>query len=207
MSTVTPEVTWAQRSSSSDPEKNYVYLTIVATDVPESELKLDLQPAKLSFKGPSTSKKVTYAVDLEFYAEIDPKESKIHHTGRDIEMVLRKKELKEEFWPRLLKDNKKVHFLKTNFDKWVDEDEQDEAPDDEDYMSKMNPMGGDGGFGGIDFSKLGAAQGAGGLPDMGDMGGEGESSDDEDDEDMPELEGDDSKPETAEGSKKIEEVS
>jgi hypothetical protein len=31
--------------------------------------------------------------------------------------VLRKKELKEEFWPRLLKDNKKVHFLKTNFDK------------------------------------------------------------------------------------------
>jgi hypothetical protein len=32
-------------------------------------------------------------------------------------MVLRKKELKEEFWPRLLKENKKMHFLKTNFDK------------------------------------------------------------------------------------------
>jgi hypothetical protein len=31
--------------------------------------------------------------------------------------VLRKKELKEEFWPRLLKENKKQHFLKTNFDK------------------------------------------------------------------------------------------
>jgi hypothetical protein len=31
--------------------------------------------------------------------------------------VLRKKELKQEFWPRLLKDNKKMHFLKTNFDK------------------------------------------------------------------------------------------
>lgn len=72
---------------------------------------------KLSFKGTSTSKKVTYAVDLEFFAEIDPKESKIHHTGRDIELVLRKKELKEEYWPRLLKDNKKMHFLKTNFDK------------------------------------------------------------------------------------------
>lgn len=110
-------VTWAQRSSSSEPEKNYVYLTIVATDVPESDLKLDLQPTKLSFKGTSTSKKVTYAVDLEFFAEIDPKESKIHHTGRDIELVLRKKELKEEYWPRLLKDNKKMHFLKTDFDK------------------------------------------------------------------------------------------
>lgn len=203
MSTLTPEVTWAQRSSATEAEKNYIYLTIVAPDVPESELKLDIQDTKLSFKGPSTSKKVTYAVDLEFFGEIDPKESKIHHTGRDIELVLRKKELKEEFWPRLLKDSKKVHFLKTNFDKWVDEDEQDEAPEDEDFMSKMNPMGGDGGFGGIDFSKLGAAQGAGGLPGMGDMGDMGESSDDEDD-DMPELEN-----EEAGGTKekpKIEEI-
>ncbi|KAF2447695.1 HSP20-like chaperone [Karstenula rhodostoma CBS 690.94] len=208
MSTITPEVTWAQRSSSSEPEKNYVFLTVVATDVPESDKQLDLQPTKLTFKGTSTSKKVTYALELEFFAEIDPKESKIHHTGRDIELVLRKKELKEEFWPRLLKDNKKMHFLKTNFDKWVDEDEQDEAPDDEDYMSKMNPMGGggEGGFGGIDFSKLGAAQGAGGLPGMEGLEGEGESSDDEeDDDDMPALESDD-KAEASSTSKKIEEV-
>ncbi|KAF1951476.1 HSP20-like chaperone [Byssothecium circinans] len=117
MSTVTPEVTWAQRSSSTEPEKNYIFLTIVAADVPESDKQLELTPTKLTFKGASTSKKVTYAVELEFYAEIDPQESKIHHTGRDFELVLRKKELKEEFWPRLLKDNKKVHFLKTNFDK------------------------------------------------------------------------------------------
>lgn len=89
----------------------------MASDVPEADLKLDLQPTKLSFKGTSTSKKVTYAIDLEFFAEIDPKESKIHHTGRDIEMVLRKKELKEEYWPRLLQSSQKMHFLKTDFDK------------------------------------------------------------------------------------------
>ena len=53
----------------------------------------------------------------DFYAEIDPKESKISHSGRDVSLVLRKKELKEEYWPRLLKDSKKMHFLKTNFDK------------------------------------------------------------------------------------------
>jgi len=206
--TLTPEVTWAQRSSTSEPEKNFIYLTIVAPDVPQKDLKLDLQPTKLSFSGPSTSKKCTYAVDLEFFAEIDPKESKIHHTDRDIEMVLRKKDLKEEYWPRLLKDNKKMHFLKTDFDKWVDEDEQDEINEDEDYMSKMNPMmggGDDGGFGGIDFSKLGAAQGMGGLPDM---GGDAPDSDDDDDEEMPELEDEKAKPAgdaKAEG-KKIEEV-
>lgn len=31
--------------------------------------------------------------------------------------MLRKKELKEEYWPRLLKESKKMHFLKTDFDK------------------------------------------------------------------------------------------
>ena len=89
----------------------------MVSDVPEKEMKLDLQPTKLTFTGTSTSKKVTYHVELEFYAEIDPKESRIHHTGRDIELVLRKKELKEEYWPRLLKESRKLHFLKTNFDK------------------------------------------------------------------------------------------
>ncbi|RAR06590.1 HSP20-like chaperone [Stemphylium lycopersici] len=230
MTTVTPEVTWAQRSSVDDPEKNYVYLTIVAADVPESDMKLDLKEQSLSFKGTSTSKKCTYAIDLEFFAEIDPKESKISHSGRDVTLVLRKKELKEEYWPRLLKDNKKMHFLKTNFDKWVDEDEQDEAPEDE-SMNQMNPMagagGGDGGFGGIDFSKLGAGGGMGGMPGMEGMdmsqmmanmggggmpGGMGGDDDSDDDDDMPELENDeDSKDKApaaaASGDKpKIEEV-
>ena len=33
------------------------------------------------------------------------------------ELILRKKELVSEYWPGLLKDNQKVHFLKTDFDK------------------------------------------------------------------------------------------
>jgi hypothetical protein len=32
-------------------------------------------------------------------------------------MVLRKKKLALEYWPRLLKEAKKVHFVKTDFDK------------------------------------------------------------------------------------------
>jgi len=206
--TVTPEVLWAQRSSNTDPAKNNIFLTLMASDVPEEGMKLDLQPTKLTFTGTSTSKKVTYHVELEFYTEIDPKESKIHHTGRDIVLVLRKKELKEEYWPRLLKESRKLHFLKTDFDKWIDEDEQDAQPDDDDYMSKMNPMaGGDGGFGGIDFSKLGAAQGMGGMPDLGEMANEGEDSSDDDDDDMPDLEGDEEKPQAApEAAKKTEEA-
>jgi len=185
---ITPEVTWAQRSSSSDKEKNHVYLTIAVPDVSKDKIKLDIQNNSLTFQGYSESKKATYAVKLEFYAEIDPSASKINHTPRDIEMVLQKKELNEEYWPRLLKDKAKVHFLKTNFDKWVDEDEQDAIQDDDDYMSRMGGMGmgGDGGFGGIDFSKLGGA-GAGAGGDDDDDADEAE----DDDEEMPGLEDDD----------------
>ncbi|OMP88110.1 Protein wos2 [Diplodia seriata] len=163
-------------------------------------MTLDVQPTKVAFTGHSELKNVDYKAELELFAEIVPEESKINHTGKNIEMVLRKKDLKEEFWPRLLKESKKLHFLKTDFDKWVDEDEQDEAAD-EDMLANMGGMppgmgaggpGGDGGFGGIDFSKLGG--GAGGMPDLSALGGAGAGEAEEgsdDDEDMPELEGDD----------------
>ena len=54
---------------------------------------------------------------MEFYAEIDVENSKTHHTPANIQMILRKKDLKEEYWPRLLKDPAKVHYLRTDFDK------------------------------------------------------------------------------------------
>jgi hypothetical protein len=110
-------VLWAQRSSTSDPEKNYIYLTISVPDVPKSSLKLDLKPTGLTFTGTSDTKKTTYHLDLEFYGEIDVENSKTNHSAKDIEMILRKKELKEEYWPRLMKDKAKVHFLRTDFDK------------------------------------------------------------------------------------------
>lgn len=202
----TPEVLWAQRSNKTDAAKNFIYLTISVPDVQAPKLKLDLKPTSLTFAGHSDSLKRDYHLELEFYGEIDTQESKINHTAKNIELVLRKKELKEEFWPRLLKDAKKVHFLKTDFDKWVDEDEQDEAPEDDlgnmggmggmpgmGDMSSMMGGGAGGDFGGIDFSKLGGAG----------MGGdaEGEEEEDDDDEEMPELEEDEEA-----GKAKIEEV-
>ena len=189
-------------------------------DVPAKSLKLDLQSTGLKFEGTSDTKKTTYVLEIDFFAEIDVENSKTHHTPANIQMVLRKKDLKEEYWPRLLKDKAKVHFLRTDFDKvsqgnmkhlfdlrkhannnslqWVDEDEQNEAPED-DYMNQFGGgaggMGEDGGFGGIDFSKLGG--GAGGMPGMEGIGAEGgdeedEEEDDEDEDDeMPDLEDDD----------------
>jgi len=108
-------------------------------DVPAKELKLDLSSTGLRFEGKSATLKKTYRVALDFFAEIDEDESKINHTARDIEIKLIKKELKEEYWPRLLKDSKKMHFLKTDFEKWVDEDEQNEAAEED--FSNFGGMG------------------------------------------------------------------
>ena len=140
-------VLWAQRSSATDAEKNYIHLTISVPDCKKEDMKLDLKPTGLSFEGKSDSLKKTYKLDLEFLNEIDVDNSKIHHTSKNIEMVLRKKELNEEFWPRLLKGAEKVHFLKTNFDKWVDEDEQEDAPEED--FGGMGGMGGGEGMGGM----------------------------------------------------------
>ncbi|KAK5629250.1 hypothetical protein RRF57_004965 [Xylaria bambusicola] len=187
MSQITPEVLWAQRSSATDPERNIIFLTISVPDVPKENLKLDLKPTSLSFDGYSETLKRTYHLDISFYAEIDVENSKVHHTDRNVEIKLRKKDLKEEYWPRLLKDSKKVQFIKTDFDKWVDEDEQNEVPEDDlsqfGGMGGMPGMGGMGGgdFGGIDFSKLGGAPGDAGSDDEGD--------EDDDDDEMPALEG------------------
>lgn len=143
-------VLWAQRSSDSDADKNFVYLTISVPDVPKNDVQLDLKPTSLVFTGTSSTLHRKYHVELEFYAEIDVAESKINHTAKNIEMKLQKKELKLDYWPRLLKENKRLHFLKTDFDKWVDEDEQNEAPEE-------------------DFSQFG---GMGGMPGMPGAGGE-----------------------------------
>ena len=78
-------------------------------------------------------------MDLEFYDSIETKDVKVNHTMKNVQLVLPKTELKEEFWPRLLKEAQKVHFLKTDFDKWVDEDEQDEAPEED--LGNMGGMG------------------------------------------------------------------
>lgn len=165
---------------------------LAVPDTPESASKLEIKPDSVLFEGKSL-KGVHYAVTLPLYDAIDPEASKKHHTMRGVDLVLRKKELRAEYWPRLLKEKQKVHFVKTDFDKWVDEDEQDGTADDDGLGGlDLGAMGGDGGgLGGLDFSQLGAM--GGGDGDEGEAGGEG---DQEEEEDLPELEGEDKKEET-----------
>jgi len=69
------------------------------------------------------------------------------------------------YWERLLKEGGKHWFLKADWDRWVDEDEQEEAGEGNDFnMGDLDMSGGQGGF--------------------------DDDEEDDDDEDMPELEED-----------------
>ena len=67
-------------------------------------------------------------------------------------MAIYKKE--EAWWPKLQKGNK-LNFVKVDFQKWIDEDDEEEE------TQQPDPMGG------LDFQSLMAQAGAsGGLPNM-----------------------------------------
>ncbi|RCK57894.1 Protein wos2 [Candida viswanathii] len=178
------------------------YLTIELLD--PIDLKLDLQPEHLTLDAKSNDAQTTYHLKLDFFKEVDPDLSKINtENGSHIFIVLRKKEKAEEYWPRLTKEKLKYHYIKTDFDKWVDEDEQDEAADDENEGSlEMLSSMGAGGAGGAGMGGLGGLGGAGGadlsalaaqLGQVGDLQGANAASggDDEGEEGEGEEEGDD----------------
>ncbi|KAF9817465.1 hypothetical protein IEO21_03422 [Rhodonia placenta] len=165
---VHPEVLWAQRSSEIDEKKNVLYATINLADIKPETLEYNLTPTSISFKARAGNadkgiEEKDYEFNFDLYAEVVPEESGKSLSSRAFAIVLRKKEKKAEFWPRLTKEKIRTPFIKTDFSKWVDEDEQDgEAPAAEDDFD----MGGMGGMGGMP-----GMGGMGGMPGMGGMGG------------------------------------
>lgn len=162
-------VLWAQRSNESDATKNVLYVTV---NIPDSKnVKVDLTATHLKIESDSEDSKQHYKLDLEFYKEIVPEESHYHANGINITFVLRKKELQAEYWPRITKVKAKYHYIKTDFDKWVDEDEQDGQEEESSDLPPNPYMGGDAGAGGMPgmadmASMFGGAGGAGGADGM-----------------------------------------
>jgi len=164
---------WAQRSDT-------IYLTIALPDVKEE--KINLEESKLTFAGVSNKKK--YEIAFDFFKPIDKEGSIIKVLDRSVQMLLKKKEPEEgeeeEFWPRLLKDKHLEKGCVTiDWDRYVDEDEEDEAGafDQSNLaggMDMASMMGGGGmpGMGGMGgMPGMGGMGGMGGMPGMGGMGG------------------------------------
>lgn len=134
-----------------------------------------------------------YAFQLDFFDEIDVSASRHTLTSKSLYAVLRKKTVQAEYWPRLTKDKVRLHNVKTDFDKWVDEDEQEGEVEDVAGLGGMGGMdpammgmggaggAGMGGLGGMDLQQMMAQMGGGGMGGLPDFGAEGDDDDEDDD--------------------------
>lgn len=178
-----PLVLWAQRADK-------LFLTVEIEDCKAPQI--DLTADKLHFKGKSDSisrdaDRAEREVTIEFYKPVKVDESKHSVGARGTEFVIIKQE--SSWWPRLLKDSAKQHWLKVDFPKWKDEDDSEDE-------SGLGGPGGMGGLGGMDndfFQQFAANAGAGGMgggPFGGDVDNEedDESEDDETERKIPDLE-------------------
>lgn len=121
------------------------------------------------FRGVGGTDQKDYEVTIQLFGKIKPNDSRYVVRQRNIELVLIKEE--EKYWPRLLSEKTKFHWLKVDFNKWKDEEESDEE----------NNMQNDFNFEDL-MSKMGT--GAGENFNVGDEA----ASDESDGEDLPNLE-------------------
>lgn len=104
---------WAQR-------RDCLYVTIILEDCKDPVININ--PQMIYFKGVGGTEQKMHEVTINLYGEINVNKTVQNVRGRTIELVLVKKE-KGPYWPRLTKETTKAHWLKSDFNKWKDEDD------------------------------------------------------------------------------------
>ncbi|QLG72608.1 hypothetical protein HG535_0D03160 [Zygotorulaspora mrakii] len=167
---LTPEVLWAQRSSESIPEENYLLVTIAVPDCEEPEVKVSektLDFSAVSKGHVGDEQPHHYKLKINFYKDVDSSKTlKKIANGQHYFLKIFKKDLGIEYWPRLTEEKVKYSYIKTDFNKWVDEDEQNSVPeaaaaagpDFNEMLMNGNPD--------MEMLKQQLAQGGGGMPDL-----------------------------------------
>ncbi|XP_027934762.1 co-chaperone protein p23-2-like isoform X1 [Vigna unguiculata] len=109
-----PEVLWAQRSDK-------VYLTVALPDAKDVSVKCEPQ-GLFSFSA-SGIQDESYSFSLELYGSIEPEGCKTKSGLRNILCLIQKGE--KGWWKRLLKSEEKpAPYLKVDWNRWCDEDEE-----------------------------------------------------------------------------------
>ena len=112
-----PDLKWAQR-------KDRLFITICLPEVQNPNI--DLKPeGKFKFNG--KVKETKYEIDLDLYGEIVPDESKWNHKGRNIYINVAKKDKEAEYWPRFTKEKMKHPHIFIDWDKWIEEEDENEG--------------------------------------------------------------------------------
>lgn len=115
-----PEVLWAQRSDK-------VYLTVSLPDAKDVSVKSEAQ-GLFSFSATGAQGEV-FTFSLELYGTIVPEGSKVNTGLRNILCSIQKE--KKEWWKRLLKSGEKpAPYIKVDWNKWCDEDEEESIKSD-----------------------------------------------------------------------------
>lgn len=100
--------------------------THVGTSTSDVSRELSFDEASTPARGATPVDGHSYELDLEFLNPINTRDSKISIGSRSIFVMVMKTE-EGPHWPRLLKVKGKAPiWLKTDFNKWVDEDDEDE---------------------------------------------------------------------------------
>ncbi|XP_068664034.1 uncharacterized protein OsI_027940-like [Aristolochia californica] len=135
-----PEVKWAQRTDK-------VYLTILLPDAKDAKVNLE-EDGVFSFSATAGSDNHIYELKLDLFDKVNAEESKINIGVRVVFCVVVKAE--KVWWKKLLRgDGKLPQYVKVDWDKWVEEDDEPGSSD----------------LGGMYISKK-----LGGMKGMGDMG-------------------------------------
>ncbi len=111
-----PILKWAQRK-----DKLFITISVVHSKKPIVDLT---DGKRIKYQG--TDGNINYAFDIELYDEINKEESKYTLESRNIFLNLKKK-TSGPYWPRLIKDEKKYHWIEVDWMYYAEEDEEDEA--------------------------------------------------------------------------------
>ncbi|XP_010249748.1 PREDICTED: uncharacterized protein At3g03773 [Nelumbo nucifera] len=127
-----PEVLWAQRSDK-------IYLTIALPDAKNVSVKSE--PEGLFSFSAMGAQGESFDLNLELYGTIVPEGSKVNVGLRNILCSIQKEQ--KGWWKRLLKsDEKPAPYIKVDWNKWCDEDDEeliksDFASDDDDGAAEI----------------------------------------------------------------------
>lgn len=155
-----PTVLWAQT-------KKALFVTVDLPDLKDYNIELEEQYLKFHANVEGNE----YGFELEFLKPINKEESRYQVT-RSLHFMITKKE--EERWSSIIKDSSKTrNWLKCDWNRWIDTDEEENPSGKFDMFGGMDGMmGGMGGMGGMDGFD---------LSQLGDMSGMGDMNFDEDD--------------------------
>lgn len=98
-------------------------------------------------------------MNIDFFKKVDSEGSTFKTLPRSVQMhIMKHEEDREEFWPRLLKDKTlEKNQVKIDWDRYVDEDEEEEGFD-------TSALEGGSGMGGMPPGMMGGMPGMGGGP-------------------------------------------